>query len=287
LQTSGLGNETGGNSVTYEGTEVGGDEAHLVAQIGLHGGAALGEFDGALGKVGDVLQIRIRNVAAHGNTGGIDDGLGNGRIVIYQSGQLVQVVVSERSLVLNDKNHASISNVVGNNLDEFGEVPRVPFTAAHSKGVDGFVEMIESGDGLDDVIVVLLDGELDLCARVGVTKTKLGLAQIAISEGGNHLFGMLTNATDKAQSNTIGFRGSARNTREGFLDAGGQILVGNSEDDVGLGLLGKIGLENRVQEGRKDALGNVVDVLESLAGTLERGKGDKLDHFACAARQTS
>lgn len=45
-------------------------------------------------------------------------------------------------------------------------------------GVDVLVELVEEGDCLDDHIVGAVHVELDLCARVGVAETKLGLSNV-------------------------------------------------------------------------------------------------------------
>ena len=45
---------------------------------------------------------------------------------------------------------------------ELGEVPGIPLTHAHRKGVDVLVELVQEGDGLDDHVVGASGVELDL-----------------------------------------------------------------------------------------------------------------------------
>lgn len=61
-------------------------------------------------------------------------------------------------------------------------MPRVPFSYSHRKGVDGLVQLVQNSNGLDNVVVVTLNRELDLGTGVSVTKTQLSGIQIALSE---------------------------------------------------------------------------------------------------------
>jgi len=62
---------------------------------------------------------------------------------------------------------------VGNEFVEFGEMPSVPFSASHGKGVEIFVELIRERDGLDDHVVGSVDVELPsaLACRSRLTLT--------------------------------------------------------------------------------------------------------------------
>lgn len=54
----------------------------------------------------------------------------------------------------------------------------VPFAKAHEEAVDTLVLEIDSGNSLDDVVVIAGDVELDLGTGVGVSQTQGGLAEV-------------------------------------------------------------------------------------------------------------
>jgi hypothetical protein len=124
----------------------------------------------------------------HGGLCCINDTSSNSFIIVYLSSKIMELVIGKSPLVSDKESDFGVFVVLRNNLDEFGEVPRVPFTYAHGECVDGLVELVEDGDGLNDMIVVLLDGELDLGSGVGMTKTQLCSACVAFSELLQELF---------------------------------------------------------------------------------------------------
>jgi hypothetical protein len=124
----------------------------------------------------------------HGGLCCINDTSSNSLIIVYLSSKIVEFVIGQSPLISNKKSDFGVLVVLGNNPDEFGEVPGVPFANAHGEGVDGFVELIEDSDGLNDMIVILLDGELDLCSGIGVAETQLGRACVAFPELLEELF---------------------------------------------------------------------------------------------------
>ena len=102
---------------------------------------------------------------------------------------------------------------VGNEFVEFGEMPSVPFSASHGKGVEILVELIREGDGLDDHVVGSVDVELssalackkqthlDFASRVRVTETKLGNGNISLlhTSTGKQLLLMQSNSSNQLQ----------------------------------------------------------------------------------------
>ena len=170
----------------------------------------------------------------------------------------------------------------------------------HGKGVDVLVHKIQESDRLDNVVVVLLDRELYLGARVGVAESELSTGEITGLQGGEKLVAVETETTEEVLDDLVGL---AVDEREGGLDGTGQVLVGDSEDDLLLlAALGKVGLKETKKVLTRDTLRNVVRVLERLGGTpgkesamiatasrracarnrnvLEGQKGDQADHLS-------
>jgi hypothetical protein len=80
-------------------------------------------------------------------------------------------------------------------------MPRVPFAHSHGECIDGFVELIEDSNGLDDVIVVLLYGELDFSPGVCVTQTKLRCAGVAFAKLLEQFLGVQSDPTEHVLHN--------------------------------------------------------------------------------------
>lgn len=113
---------------------------------------------------------------------------------------------------------------------------------AHGKGVDVLVELIEEGDGLDDVVIGTVDVELDFATRVAVSKTELGLLDISLLELLDELGKV---ETDTAEELEHLLRSVAAKLKR-VLDGGGELLLRDTELDLGaLSLLGlgEVGLE--------------------------------------------
>jgi hypothetical protein len=143
------------------------------------------------------------------------------------------------------------------------------------------VDLVEGSDGLDDVVVLLVDAELHLGTRVGVTETKDGAVDIAGLELLDELARVLAQTTEKVRDDLRGFAGLAGEVGEGGLDASSQVLLADTESDgLLLSGLGEVGLEGRAQEVGEDALGDVVDLLQRILGTLEWRKADELDSLS-------
>lgn len=143
------------------------------------------------------------------------------------------------------------------------------------------VDLVEGSNGLDDVVVLLVHAELHLCARVCVTETEDGAVNVAGLELLDELARVLAQTTEEVSDDFGGLGGLAGEVGEGSLDASSQVALAQSEGDgLLLAGLGEVGLESRAQEVGEDALGDVVDLLQRILGTLERSKTDKLDSLA-------
>lgn len=280
-QGTSLGDKTSTDSLANESSQVGSDNAHLGDEVVANRLAVLVERNDALGESHNVLHVSVRDVLTHGDLCGVDDAAGNSLVIVDNGGNVVDVVLGESLLVLDQKSELGVFCVVGDNLDQLGEVPAVPFTDTHREEVDGLVEVVDGSNSLDNVVVVLLDAELDLGTRVGVTKTKLGTVDIAGLELLEELLGVKSQTTEEVGADFGSLRGLALERGESSLDASSKTSVGNTEDGlVLLAGLGHVGLEDGLQVVGHDALGDEVSVLESLGGALERSEGDELDHLA-------
>lgn len=143
------------------------------------------------------------------------------------------------------------------------------------------VNLVKGSNGLDNVVVLLVDAELDLRTRVCVTKTENGAVNVAGLELLDELAGVLAETTEEVSDDFRGLGGLAGEVGEGGLDASSQVALAQSEGDgLLLASLGEVGFEGRAQEVGEDTLRDVVDLLQRILGALERRKPDKLDGLA-------
>jgi hypothetical protein len=263
-----VGDEARGDDLADQRGQVGRDDGHLVGEVLEEGAAVFGELDDAVGERGDVLHVLLGDVLAHRDLAGVDNGLGDVSIVVDERGDVVEPVVAEGLLVADGEGKLGEGVVVRDDLDQLGEVPRVPLANTHGECVDGLVEVVQGGNGLDDVVVVLLDGELDLCARVGVAKTKLCSLDISLVETLEQLSGVRAQASEHVGDNLGGIASLALDGGEVGLDATGQGLVLDTEN--GLLLLADF-WETQLEDGAEvfgqDTLRDEVDVLKGLGRT--------------------
>lgn len=148
----------------------------------MQGLAVLGKADDSLCKRNDVLHVRLGDFLAHAVLGRINNALSNTLVILHKSCKVVQALISQSLLILDKECNLSVALVIRNDLDKFGEVPGVPLSHSHREGVDGLVELVQNRNSLDNVVVVTLDGELDLSTGVGVTETQLGSIHITLTE---------------------------------------------------------------------------------------------------------
>lgn len=131
------------------------------------------------------------------------------------------------------------------------------------------------------MVVLLLDTELDLGTRISMAEAKDGSIDIARLKLLNEFSGMLTEATKQVGDNLRGIAGLACQVGESSFDATSQVLLAHTKSD-GLLLSGlwQIRLERRTEEVGQNTLADVVDLLESILGTLEWGEADELNGLA-------
>ena len=72
--------------------------------------------------------------------------------------------------------------VIRDDLDQFGEMPRVPFLDSHGEQVQVLFDLFKEGDGLDDVLVLSGDVSSDLRSGERVTKTQRDFHEVRILE---------------------------------------------------------------------------------------------------------
>lgn len=253
------------DDIANERSQVRGNDTHLLDEVRVQRFPVVGEVDDSLGKGHDVLHVSFRNVLAHAVLGGIDDVARKPLVIIHQGCEVVQLVFRQGLLVPDEERHLGIAVVLRDDLDELGEMPRVPFAHAHGERVDGLVELVNDCDGLDDVVVVALYGELDLCARVGMTQTELRGIHVAFPEPLQQLRRMHADAAQHVLHHIAGVDGFALNVREGGLNARRQHFVVDAQANlVLLARLGQVQLEKRDQRVGRDAFGNVIDLAERL-----------------------
>ncbi len=266
-----VGDEAGSNGRANEGLQVGSDLVHLGLQVAAGGLAVVGLLDNGRGELLDDVEIGGENVKAHGDLGGVNDGLGLFAVFLEICGKVVALIVGQSLLVANGDDELGIRQVVRDNLDQLGKVPAVPFADTHEELVHALVLEVERGTGLDDVVVVLGDAELDLGTRVGVTHTETGLFDIASLEVAQELVGVQADAANNVRDNLRGIGGLALQTREFALDGTSQVLLGDTEGDLALlAALGEVELEDRLEVLGADTLGDEVDVLEGFDMTAVR-----------------
>lgn len=234
--------EASSDRVADEGGEVGRDEAHLLAEVELETLAVREEVDDASGKVGDVEVVDGGDVGSHRRARGVEDVARERVVVVEDLGEAVERLLRERRLVADELDDASVLVVVGDEADEFGEVPPVPFAHAHRERVDVLVELVEECDRLDDHVVRAVHVELHLGARVGVSKSELRAREVAHLEASEELLGVHTDATDDLERAL----GSVAVDAERALDRGGEVAVLDAEDDARF--LAEVELEETLKE---------------------------------------
>jgi hypothetical protein len=256
-----------------------------------------GERSRALGEGHDNLHVGFGQIAAHARAGRLDNGLGDTLVVVNDSGEVMEVVFGEARLVANGQDDLGVLVVVGDDLGQLGEVPSVVLAQAHAELVQLqrvstqlqqahghthiLVDLVERRNGLDDVVVLLLDAELDLCARVGVAETEDGPVDVAGLQLLDELRRVLAQATEQVGDDFGRVAGLAGQVGEGGLDAAREVALADAQGDgLLLAGLGQVGLEGRAQEVGEDALTDVVDLLQRILGALERRKADELDRLA-------
>lgn len=264
-QAAGMRDQPSTDDFAYQGSQVGSDDAHLGHQVVVKRLAVLGELDDSRGEGSDILHVSFGDLLTHAVLGGINDVLGNALIILDKGSQIMQALLRQRLLVLDEKGHLSITLIVGDNLDQLGEVPRVPLAHTHRESVDGLVELVQNGNSLDDVVVVTLHRELDLGTRVSVTKTQLGSAHITLTELLQQLVGMETDPTEQILNDFTSVAGLTIHEVKGGFNTAGQGLICKTQDYLLLLVrLGEVQFQERHQGLGCDTFGDVVDFAQCL-----------------------
>lgn len=280
-QAAGLGNQASSDSLANEGSQVGGNDTHLVHKVSAEALAVLRQAQGTVGEQHDIVHVRFGDIPTHADAGRVDDFPGDALVVIDNGGQIVQLILVQGALVANEDGQLDVLMVVRDDLDELREMPAIPLPDAHAESVDSLVELVESRNGLNDVIVVLLNAKLHLGARVGVSQTKLSAVNIALLELLEKLGSVQAEAAQQIGDNLADFGSLALDVGKVRLDASGQVLLLNTESNLVL-LAGvrDVHLKNGLEVVGADTLGDVVLVLESLGSALEGSEALDLDRLA-------
>jgi hypothetical protein len=98
-----------------------------------------------------------------------------------------------------------------------------------------------------------------------VTHTQTSLLNIAVLESAEKLVGVESDTANNVANDVRGIGGLALEAGEESLDRTSKVLLGNTEDNLGLlAALGEVEFEDRLEVVRDDTLTDEVDVLESL-----------------------
>lgn len=155
-----MGDKSGTDGLSEKGGQVRGNEVHLLDEVSLEGLSVRRKVDDSVGKVGDVNEVDGGDIGTHGGSGTIEDISGSGLVVVEDFLHLLEVGLGESRLVTDELGDLGVLVVVGDKPDKLGEVPSVPLSDSHGKGVDILVELIGKSDSLDDHVVGSVDVEL-------------------------------------------------------------------------------------------------------------------------------
>lgn len=238
--------ETSTNSVSDEGSQVGSDDSHLVREVLLERFAVIVEVDNSGCEVFNIEVVDGGDVGTHRGTRSVEDVASENVVVAEEFSEGFEDFFSELGFVSEEVNNLGVLVVVGNDPDELGEVPSVPFSDSHRESVDIFVELVEECDSLDNHVVRSVDVELYFGARVGVTETELRTFRVAFFETCEELLLVETDSTEEFE----GAVGSIAIDAEGGLDRGSETTFFYTEYDSGL--LGEVEFEETVKEFMND-----------------------------------
>lgn len=169
--------QTSTNGLANESRQVGSNVVHTLVEVSLETLAVLSQLDYAFSEVDNGEHVDLRDVSSHRGLSSSKDLFG-ALLVAEESLQGVQKLVGRVLAALQQVNNASVQDVVIQDLDELGEVPRVPLTNTHGECVDVLVQLVQQGDALNDHVIGLVDVELNLGTRVRVSETTLGCDEV-------------------------------------------------------------------------------------------------------------
>lgn len=104
--------EAGSNAGSEQSLQVGCDLVKLLVKISRGVAAVISLLDDKARELIDDLEISAGKIISHGDLGGIDDGLGLLTVLTKDSGDIVQLLISESLLVSNDADKLSVGVVV-------------------------------------------------------------------------------------------------------------------------------------------------------------------------------
>mmetsp|Transcript_16843 Transcript_16843/g.63884 ORF Transcript_16843/g.63884 Transcript_16843/m.63884 type:complete len:274 (-) Transcript_16843:483-1304(-) len=174
---AGVGDEAGANELADHHAQVRCDGGHAVLEVLPEGGAVLHEGDDLVAELLHTVDVVLGDVSAHGHNGSLLEGrldLGLEDVREVHGGG-----VGAHAHLLH---HASVLQVVRDDLAHLGEVPAVPLTHAHGVRVDLLVQVVEEAHSLHDHGVHLVRAELELVARERVAEAEAHGLQLLLAE---------------------------------------------------------------------------------------------------------
>jgi hypothetical protein len=237
-----VGDETGTDGVSDEGSEIGSDDTHLVGEVFLEGFSVIVEVDDSGSEIFDVEVIDGGDVGTHRGAGSVENVASEDVVVAEEFSERFEDFFRELRFVSEKMNNFGVLVVVRDDPDELGEVPSVPFSDSHGERVDILVHLIEKGDSLNNHVVGTVDVELYFRARVGVSETELGTLRVAFFETCEEFLLVETDSSEEFE----GTVGSVAVDVEGCLDRRSETTFFYTEDNSGL--LGEVEFEETVKE---------------------------------------
>mmetsp|Transcript_22450 Transcript_22450/g.27657 ORF Transcript_22450/g.27657 Transcript_22450/m.27657 type:complete len:445 (-) Transcript_22450:59-1393(-) len=269
-ERAGVRNELGAHELTDELGKVGSDGGHAVLQVLSQVSAVLRDRDDLAGESLKVTFIVIGNLSTHGNLSSLTHLIGD--ILRYDFLQGLLSEVLDVGAHANELDGLSIDYVVGDNLGQLGEVPRVPLLQAHGIVVQLLVEVLQERDSLDDHGVDLVGGESQFIPGDRVSKTELHLLHLRALDAVNKALHLEANAAHQLVSLLARLAGNA----ELLLDGLAELVVGDEELVLNLFLHDVLG-EELVEALGDLALHQLLNRLHGVLGVLELGESLKLD----------
>lgn len=167
-----------GKNETNESGEIGSDVGHLLEEVVMESALVLAEVDDALGKVHDAGEVELGDLVTHGRLGRLDD-LGDLGIVLDDLAEFPGDLVVEELLLADRPDAARVRVIVGDDSDEFREVPRIPLAHAHRQSVHVLLQLVKKADALDDHVISPVHVELHLAPAVAVPQPQLRLSEVS------------------------------------------------------------------------------------------------------------
>lgn len=104
--------EASSNAGSEQSLQVGRDLVKLLVKVSRGVATVISLLDDKARELVDDLEISAGEIISHGNLGGINDGLGLLTVLTKDSGDVVQLLISEGLLVSDDADKLSVGVVV-------------------------------------------------------------------------------------------------------------------------------------------------------------------------------